>query len=160
MLTACSTGDFSYQPAYQQHCRNQPGHRGEGKAVEQWSSGAVEQRKQRWRHARWHKWAQPSQLGWRGSDDPVIVHPGTLAEHVLSLIVSSFLDSASISRNPLNLTRRSIVVLLAGTATVYHRVTLQPVLVQQPQPVPTVTHHHRLFFVAKAANNTGMRTCR
>ena len=61
---------------------------------------------------------------------PVIVHPGTLAEHVVFLIVSSFLDSASIFRNPLKLTRRSIVVLLAGTATVYHRVTLQPVLVQ------------------------------
>lgn len=70
---------------------------------------------------------------------PVIVHPGTLAEHVVFLIVSSFLDSASIFRNPLNLTRRSIVALLASTATVYHRVTLQPALVQT---TPTCSDPH------------------
>ena len=70
---------------------------------------------------------------------PVIVHPGTLAEHVVFLIVSSFLDSASIFRNPFNLTRRSIVALLASTATVYHRVTLQPALVQT---TPTCSDPH------------------
>ena len=70
---------------------------------------------------------------------PVIVHPGTLAEHVVFLIVSSFLDSASIFRNPPNLTRRSIVALLAGTATVHHRITLQPALVQT---TPTYSDPH------------------
>lgn len=79
---------------------------------------------------------------------PVIVHPGTLAEHVVFLIVSSFLDSASIFRNPLNLTRRSIVALLAlrPSITVSH---CSRYWSRQPQPVPTLTHHHRLFLWRK-----------
>ena len=107
--------------------------------VRQWSSGAVLAAREM------AQMDTALATGLQRLRRPVIVHPGTLAEHVVFLIVSSFLDSASIFATPLTSRDEAMSccwLALRPSITVSH---CSRHWFRQPRPLPTLTHHLELF---------------